>query len=202
MRASQNAKPAKNVFIAAKAAAAVPWTHELVRCALIQASLDPAVRTIDFIPTVAAYGKIIELEAIVFRGDAGRQMLDIPELRRLRDIDDEGLALLASDQLRLTMLTLTAADLRREPRASNASLVWTCRHTGVRASDRVRALQTLSEDGPMPLSRLSAEVRWSADPVAAVLALACLDLVELDLTSIPLGPETVVRRRTAEGETR
>src|SRR5665647_2442986 len=140
MRASQNAKPAKNVFIAAKARVAVPWTHDLVRCALIQASLDPAVRTIDFIPTVAAYGKIIELDAIVFRSDAGRQMLDIPELRRLRDIDDEGLALLASDQLRLSMLTLNAADLRREPKASNSSLVWRCRHTPVRAQDRVRVL--------------------------------------------------------------
>lgn len=202
MRASQNSKPAKNAFIAAKTVVAVPVVHDLVRCALIQASLDPSVRAIEFIPTAAAYGKIIELDAIVFRGDAGRQVLDIPEARPLRNIDDEGLALLASDQLGLSTLTLTAADLRRQPRASNSSMVWTCRHTPVRASDRVRALQALSEDGPMPLSRLSAELRWGADPVAAVLGMACLDLVELDLTSIHLGPETMVRRRVAEGEAR
>ena len=81
-------------------------------------------------------------------------------------------------------------------------MVWNCRYLRIQASDRVRVMQALNEDGPMPLIRLSAEVRWSIDPVAAVLAMACLDLVELDLTSIPLGPETVVRRRTAEGETR
>lgn len=200
MRASRHSKP--DVFIAAKTVAAVPVPHHLVGAALVQASLDPAVREIEFTQTVAAFGKVIELNAIVFRGDAGRQVLDIPELRPLRDIDDEGLALLVSDKLGFSPLTLTTADLRREPTASNCTLVWTCRHINVRASDRVRVLQALGEDGPMQLAPLSAELRWSNDPVAAVLAMACLDLVELDLMSIPLGPETVVRRRTAEGETR
>jgi hypothetical protein len=110
--------------------------------------------------------------------------------------------LLAVDHLGLPPLTITAADLRREPRAANSSLVWGCRDRRIWISDRVRALEALTDEGPMQLARLSAELRWSADPVASVLAMACIDLVELDLTSAPLGPQTIVRRRITEGETR
>lgn len=195
MRASQNFKPEKNVFIAAKAAVAIPWAHELVRDALVQAALDPAVRAIDFVPTVAAYGHVFALNAVVVRRDDGSRILDVVEARPLRGIDDEGLALLAADKLGLPALTLTAADIHRQPKAANSSLVWNCRYLRIQATDRVRVLQALTEDGPMTLASLSAEVRWSIDPVAAVLGMACLDLVELDLTSIPLAPETVVQRR-------
>jgi hypothetical protein len=201
MRAS-NSKQRPNVFISAKAATAIPVAHQLVRDALIQAALDPEVRAIEFIPTVTAFEQIIALDAIVFRTADGRQVLDIPEARPLRSIDDEGLALLAADQLGLPALTITTADIRRQPRAANSSLVWNCRYLRIQASDRVRVMQALSEDGPMPLIRASAEVRWSIDPIAAVLGMACLDLVELDLASTPVGPETRVRRRMAEGETR
>jgi hypothetical protein len=202
MRNLQNFRQRPSLFTSAKTAAAIPVAHNLVRDALVQAALDPAIREIEFIPTVACHDKVVALAAIVFRGDAGSQVLDIPEVRPLRSVDDEGLALLAIDQLGLTALMMTAADIRRQPRAANSSLVWNCRHTRVQISDRVRVLQALSEDGPMPLARLSSEVRWGIDPVAAVLALACCDLVELDLTTIPVGPETAVRRRMGEGELR
>jgi hypothetical protein len=202
MRHLQNFRQRPNLFTSAKTTAAIPFTHSLVGDALVQAALDPAIREIEFIPTVTCHDKVVALEAIVFHGDAGRQVLDIPGVRPLRSVDDEGLALLAADQLGLPALRMTAADIRRQPRAANSSLVWNCRHTRVQISDRVRLLQALSEDGPMPLARLSSEVRWALDPVATVLAMACLDLVELDLTTIPVGPETVVRRRMGEGETR
>jgi hypothetical protein len=202
MRASQNAQQTKSVFFSAKTVAAIPIAHDLSRIALIHASVDPAVRSIEFIPSVEAYGAVINLEAIVFRGEAGGQVLDIPELRPLRDIDDEGLALLVSDELGLSPLTLTAADLGREPRASNSALVWRYKHLPVSAQDRVRMLQMLGDDGPMQLGQLSAELRWSHDPVGAVLSMACSDRVELDLMSGHLGPETIVRRRMPEGANR
>jgi hypothetical protein len=190
MRASQNAQQTKSVFFSAKTVAAIPIAHDLSRIALIHASVDPAVRSIEFIPSVEAYGAVINLEAIVFRGEAGGQVLDIPELRPLRDIDDEGLALLVSDEL------------GREPRASNSALVWRYKHLPVSAQDRVRMLQMLGDDGPMQLGQLSAELRWSHDPVGAVLSMACSDRVELDLMSGHLGPETIVRRRMPEGANR
>jgi hypothetical protein len=200
MRPYQYLKERPRVFIAAKAAVTIPVGHELIGDALVQAALDPAIRAIEFIPTVAAYGKVVALDAIVYRYEDGRQVLDIVETRPLRSLDDEGLALLAIDQLGLAKLTLTAGDIRRQPRAANSSQVWNCRHYGVFAPDRVHILQMLNEDGPMPLARLGAEARCTRDPIATAFAMACLNLIELDLTSIPLGPETSVRRRITNGD--
>ena len=201
MRASQYSDGRPSPFISAKAAVAIPVACKLVRGALVQAALDPAVRAIEFIPTVVAFGQVIPLDAIVLRGDEGRQRLDIVETRPVRSLDDEGLALLAIDQLGLPPLTLTAGDIRRQPRAGNCRLVWACRDYRIYAGDRVRVLQALAEEGEMTLARAAAECRFSADAVAAVLALVCGDLVEADLTTLPLGPETRVRRRLAEGDT-
>jgi hypothetical protein len=202
MYASQRFKKGPSVFVAAKATTAIPAADELVRHALIQAALDPAVRAIEFIPTVAVYGSVIALDVIVLRGDDGRRVLDIVETRPVRSLDDEGLALLAVDQLGLPALTLTAADIRREPRAGNCRLVWNHRHYRVNAGDRVHVLQVLTEEGEMTLARAAAQCRFAFDAVAAVLALVCADLVEIDLATLPLGPETRVRRRQPEGDVR
>lgn len=173
MRESAVSKQRANIFVSAKTIREVPVAHELVRHALIQATLDPAVRAIEFLPTVTAFGHVIALDAIVLRGDAGDQILDVAETRPIRTLDDEGLALLAVDQLGLQKKTLSAVEIGSQPTAANSSLVWNCRYSRVQATDRVRVLQVLSEDGPIiPLARLSAEVRRSNDPVAAVLAMA------------------------------
>jgi hypothetical protein len=201
MYASQRSNKSPSVFVAAKAATAIPVAHELVRDALIQAALDPEIRAIEFIPTIAAYGEVIALDVIVLRGDDGSQVLDIAETRPVRSLDDEALALLAIDQLGLQTKTLSAVDIGRQPRAANSRLVWACRHYRVSAGDRVRVLQVLTEEGEMTLARAAAQCRFAVDAVAAVLALVCADLIEADLATLPLGPETRLRRRSTEGET-
>jgi hypothetical protein len=202
MYASQRSNKSPSVFVAAKATTPIPVRHELVRHALIQAALDPAVRAIEFIPTVAAYGSVIEIDAVVLRGDDGGQVLDVAETRPVRSLDDEALALLAIDQLGLQTKSLSALDIGRQPRAANCRLVWACRHCRVSAGDRVRVLQVLTEEGEMTLARAAAQCRFAVDAVAAVLALVCADLVEIDLATLPLGPETRVRRRLPEGDVR
>jgi hypothetical protein len=120
MRASQNFKRRPSVFISGMASVAIPVAHELVRDALVLEALDPEVRSIEFIPTVAAYGKVIALDVIVLRSAGGRQVLDIPEIRLTRSIDDEGLALLGAEKLGLSTLTMTVADIL----AADPDLVW------------------------------------------------------------------------------
>jgi hypothetical protein len=61
---------------------------------------------------------------------------------------------------------------------------------------RLRILTALRDDGPMTLGCLLKQLRGPRDPGAAVLALACSDLLELDLDTGPLGPATVVRCRS------
>jgi hypothetical protein len=54
-------------------------------------------------------------------------------------------------------------------------------------------LQMLLDEGPMPLGELLKSIRSERDPAPAVMALACSDLVYLDLVSQPLSPTTIVR---------
>ena len=183
------------LFVSAKTSVAIPAACPLVRDALIQATLDPSVREIEFLAQARVAATQVELNVIVIHRDDGRFYLDVVPARPVRDVEDEGLALIALQNLGLPPITLTAADIRREPRFANSRLVWSYRLHPVGISLRMRVLQILADDGPMPLSRLLSAVRSDRDPSPAVLALACSDLIELDLVSRPLGPATVARAR-------
>jgi hypothetical protein len=187
----------QSCFNSAKTPAPVRFDGAIVHKALVHLTLDPAVRAIDVITSVDVLGANVPLDAIVVHRADGRHLLDIVEARKIRDLDDEALVLLAIEKLGLKTLTLDAAEIRRQPYATNCRLVWNCRNVNVQASDRVRILNALTEDGPMALGRLASEARWTTDAVGAVLSLACQDLVEVELQSSPLGPWTVVRQRDA-----
>ena len=186
---------AANLFVSAKTSTAIPAPCPLVRDALIQASLDPAVRSIEFLAQARVGTTQVDLGAIIIVRDDGRFVLDVVPARPVRDVEHEGLALIALAELGLKQITLTAADIRREPRFANSRLVWNYRQHPVGISMRLRVLQVLADDGPMALSRLLSAVRSDRDPSPAVMAMTCSDLLELDLVSRPLGPQTIARSR-------
>jgi hypothetical protein len=187
--------PRADLFISAKTSTAIPAPHPLVRDALVQASLDPQVRALEFVPTAMVGAAQVALQAIVVARDDGRFHLDVVDARRVRDIDEEGLAQIALHQLGLMPLTLTGADIRRQPRFANSRAVWVYRLHPVGIEMRMRVLTELQEDGPLQLGCLLKRVRTVRDPAPAVMALACSDLIELDLVSRPLGPSTIARSR-------
>jgi hypothetical protein len=196
MRVSRAAQGAASIlFVSAKTTVAIPTACSLVRDALIQSTLDPAVRAIEFLATARVGATQVDLDATIIVRDDGRFVLDVVPARRVRDVENEGLALIAWSQLGLTPITLTAADIQREPRFANSRLVWAHRLSPVGISMRMAVLQTLADDGPMALSHLLSAVRGDRDPNPAVMALACSDLIELDLVSRRLGPQTIARAR-------
>lgn len=184
-----------HLFVSAKTSTAIPARSILVRDALIQASLDPAVRSIDYVASARVASAPVKLCATVIVRDDGRHVLDVVEARPLRDIDAEGLIQIALRDLDLQPLTITRADIQREPRFTNAKLVWAYRMHPVGISLRMRILGILAEDGPMSLARLLAAIQSDRDPSPAIMALACSDLVVLDLVTRPLGPDTIARSR-------
>ncbi len=185
-----------DMFISAKTSTPIPAPHSIVRCALVQAALDPLVRSLDFIASATIEAKPVTLKAIVVIRDDGRFYLDIIETRPVRDVETEGLVLIALDRLGLAPLTLTAAEIRREPRFANARAVWEHRMHPVGLSMRLKVLTLLQDDGPLPLGLLLSRIRATRDPAPVVMAMACSDLIELDLVSRPLGPSTIVRSRS------
>jgi hypothetical protein len=193
---SSHASPRSDLFVSAKTSTAIPARHPLVRDALVQASLDPQVRSLEFAPSATFDAAQVALQAIVVVRDDGRFHLDVVEARSVRDVELEGLALIALDRLGLTPLSLTAADIKREPRFANAKAVWAYRLHPVGIGMHMRILTVLQEDGPLRLACLLKGVRTVRDPAPAVMALACSDLLELDVLSHPLGPATIAWSRS------
>ncbi|WGD51458.1 hypothetical protein QA641_39435 [Bradyrhizobium sp. CB1650] len=91
---------------------------------------------------------------------------------------------------------ISSGHRRREPRYANSRLVWSYNRIPVPLGLRIRILQVLLDDGPMPLGQLLKSVRSDRDPTPSVMALACIDLHTVDLVSQPLGSGIIVRSRT------
>jgi hypothetical protein len=195
MLSSRLAQDSTQLFISAKTCTAIPTRCAHLRDALIQASLDPVVRSIEFIAAARVRATSIDLNAIVLERDDGRYLLDVVPARPLRDVEHDGLALIALEELGLPSIVLTTAEIQREPRFANARLAWSHRSLTVGISLRMHILQVLSDDGPMMLGNLLDAVRSDRDPIPAIMALACANMIELDLVSQPLGPATIARSR-------
>lgn len=181
------------LFVSAKTTRAVAVRCALFEDALVQASLDPSIRAIEPFPQSQLSPGPREPAVVVVRDD-GRFVLWVKEpIARSED----GIAPPAfrTDAPQFPQIVLTKADLRSEPRCSNTRLVWSYRRRRVSAGLRFQITQTLREDGPMTLAQLMSAVRIQSKSAAAVFALACADLVELDLGAAPLGPATVAKYR-------
>ncbi|MCP3476297.1 hypothetical protein NLM33_39450 [Bradyrhizobium sp. CCGUVB1N3] len=185
-----------DLFSSAKTAAPIPARHSALREALAIASLDPAIRAISHVAAANAGSAQVDVDAVIIGKDDGRFVLDVVAARRIRSLDEEGLVQIALRELGLQQLIVTAEDLKTEPRRSNVRLVWSYRDRPVPVPLRLRILKVLADEGPMELGRLLEMVSSDRDPSPAVMSLACSNLLELDLTSEPLGPSTLVRSRT------
>jgi hypothetical protein len=184
------------LFVSAKTAfTPIPAGHVARRDALIEASLDQEVRSISYVASACLASERIELDAVVVERADDRWLLDVVPARRIRNVEEERFAQIALSELGLKSIVLTAEEIRREPRYANARMVWSYRNTPVSVGLRMRILQTLLDDGPMPLGELLKNIRSERDPVPAVMALACADLLCLDLVPQRLTPATIVRYR-------
>jgi hypothetical protein len=184
-----------DLFVSVKAATPIPAPHPAVREALIQASLDPRVRSISYVAAAVVASEQVDLGAIVVQRDDGRFLLDVVEARRIRNLEDEGLALIAIAELGLKPWVISAQQLRREPHYTNAQFVWLYNGHRVPRELRKRILGALRDREPMPLGELERSVS-DRDPSNDVMALVCADRLELDLTSQPLQLTTIVRSRS------
>ena len=185
-------------FKSAKTACPIPARSPLLRRALIQLTLDPDVSTLEFVGSVMVGDVEVRVDAVLVTRCDRKWRLDLVEYVGAKDIDEAGMMLVAFDRLSLPALTMTTTEIGREPRATNADMVWNCRNELVRAGDRSSILQTLTEHGQLPLIEAAAAARACADPVAAVLAMVCGGILEIDLDCGSIGPETPVRRRARE----
>jgi hypothetical protein len=187
-----------DLFVSAKTATAIPVRHPALRDALIQASLDPLVRSIAYIASTAVTSEQVELDHVVIQRDEGRFLLDVVPARSVRDVEAKDLGQIGLTELGLRRIILTTEEIRREPRYTNTRLVWSYRESPVPVGLRMLILQMLLDEGPVPLGELLKNIRSDHDPAPAVMALACADLLHFDLVSRPLSPTTIARYHARE----
>ncbi|WP_426434093.1 hypothetical protein [Bradyrhizobium genosp. P] len=137
----------------------------------------------------------MKVDAIAIVRDGIRYSLDVVEARPRQSIAHRLIVAQALLELGLRPLVRTESDIIREPRRTNARTVWEYAGRPIEIGLRLQILGALTDDGAMPLADLLNRLRSNRDPATAVMALACADLVELDLVSAPLGPRTMTRLR-------
>jgi hypothetical protein len=187
-------KGVSKLFVSAKTAGAIPVLSPAIGDALVLASLDAKVRSIGFIASARRGKEHVDLDVVVVQRGDRLFFMDVVAARRIRDLEDLGLALIALEEFELNPWIITAQTVRREPRYSNNQFVWQYNRHRVPAGLRKRILQVLDQQ-PMQLGHLLKRVGGDHGTCPAILSLACADLLEIDLASHPIDRTTMVRSR-------
>jgi hypothetical protein len=182
-------------FVSCKCETAIPIQQPLLRYALQQAALEPSVRAIRYrtgpnieCPRVSLHGVVLDC--------ADRQfLLRVYETRPQRSKDELTRLSYALERHGLHLLERGASDILREPLFSNSRAVWSYARYHVSVTDRLRIGLALEDGEPQSLVELEERARPTCDIFAAVCALACEDLVSINIHHDPLGPRTIVLRR-------
>jgi hypothetical protein len=182
-----------SVFVSCKCKIAIPVQDILLRYALQQASLESSVRAIVYRKAVDTQIPEASLSGVVLNCVDGNFLLKVCEKRPERS-DDAVVSLThALESIGMRLLERDAGDIKREPLFSNARAVWSHERYNVSLRDRLKIAAALAEDGPQSIIELEERARPTCDIIAALCALACEDLVELNIHDTYLGPHTIVR---------
>jgi hypothetical protein len=181
-------------FRCAKANAPITIGSKLQLELAIQCSLDPAVRALEYLHALPFQDSVVGIDMIVADFDEGRFVLDIVDDRPLRDLDSEGLHLLAIAESGIASMEFGAEEILAEPFASNCRHVWKHRTIGLPPPTTASIAEALRLHASMQIGELSKAVRFQGDILPIVFSMACADLVELDLAS-GLDDRTIVSTR-------
>ncbi len=182
-----------NIFVSHKTSGrAIPVRSPSRRDFLVQSTLDPHVRRIEYHPAMRVDDSIIPVDAILIDSDEGRHAIDFSDARPAFDPIGENLLHLAFSEGCNGVMYVTNADIRREPLFSASREVWRHHPVRVHTRDREQILCALQSEGPMTVRSLDGLVHTSRDLEQVIYSLACSGDVELDLRD-PLGDRSIVR---------
>lgn len=181
-------------FVSPKCQDPVPHCGGIGHDLLVQLALDPKIAEIGYLDRVSIGDLLIDAGLITIRCDDGRCFaIDCAGLHCPADSDSE-LVWQAANLAGFDRLHVPRVVVMAEPAFSNARATWAHRRFAVDPTMRVAMLEILHEDGPLRLSELCQRVPGPRDPVATTFALACADLVEIDMC-LPLDQTALIRSR-------
>jgi hypothetical protein len=162
----------------------------------VQLTLDPAVRSLGFVASLPLAAEEVAVGMLVAERDEGSVAYDIVDERPHRDIDSEGLLLIALEKHGITRVEVDAGLIESEPLAGNCKRIW--RHRDVEVSTDLR----VKINGALEARRLSVRGLGRAtkmrSAMATVCALICRRVLYVELSS-KFGPASWVARRSDRG---
>jgi hypothetical protein len=166
----------------------------------IQLSLDPSVTWLEYVESYPFAEGTVMVEMLVADTDEGRVAFDIVDERPVRDIDSEGLLLLALEFYQIRIVETDSASINNdEPRASNCLRIW--RHRGLPVEKGLVAKIDRALAGQQSVSiRSLGTLVGLSDPLAIVSTLISRRVLDTDL-SIKFGLNSLVARRWDLGAT-
>jgi hypothetical protein len=163
-----------------------PLEHDL----LIQSALDPSVRRLDWVSALMFRGREVRVAAPVVELSDGDHVMLLDQPSIDRDDDDLVAQALFANSVRFDRVL--AGQIMREPLASTARVIWRQRDLRVDLGMRLALSGVFAEEAALTVDELCSRVPGPADPVLAVMALACAGLLRLDLSG-GFNRNTIVR---------
>jgi hypothetical protein len=162
----------------------------------VQLTLDPTVKSLRLITSLPVADEEVAVGMLVVEREEGSVAYDIVDERPDRDIDSEGMLLIALEKYGIKRIEVDARLIEAEPRAGNCKRIW--RHRDVEVNPDVRA----RIDGALKARRLSVRDLGRAtklrSAMAIVCALICKRVLYTELSS-KFGPASWVARRSDRG---
>ncbi|MCK1501065.1 hypothetical protein [Bradyrhizobium sp. 188] len=185
---------ARTFFINPKCDMAIAVGNPLQLHALQQAALDRSIRAIHQQVGLDVDCWPVSGGVVLDRSD-GSFLLGVHDIRPERSAQQAAELDFVLKRHGLRLLERDAPDIRQEPLFSNARLAWSFARYHVPITDRLRIALALEDGGPQSVLELEERARPTCDTLAAVCALACQDLVGINISRDPLGPRTIVFAR-------
>jgi hypothetical protein len=115
--------------------------------------LDPGVRSLHFVVSLLLAGEDIDVRMLVAERDDGLVAYDIVDERDDRDLDTEGLLLIALHQHHITLRAMDAASICAQPFARHCECIW--EHHALNVDRRLRArIERVLERGRLSVREL------------------------------------------------
>lgn len=161
----------------------------------IQLKLDPHVTALEFRTFLSFSGHDVPIQMLVANlADGGRVAFDIIDTRPYRDLDAEGLLLLALQSHHIRLVEVDRSTIDAEPRASNSRRVWSHRELHVPTDLRAAIDRALATHERLTIRSLG-NIVGLRDPVPTICALVSQGAIAIDLSG-PLDSNSVVARRS------
>ncbi|MGY3449164.1 hypothetical protein [Bradyrhizobium sp. USDA 4353] len=180
------------LFCSFKTSRAIPCARPHRRDFMIQSTLDPGVRHIEYHPIAVIDDHAVASETLVLARDDGRYAIDFVDARPPEDLHGQGLLQIGFEQGCSGIMEVTRSDIGREPRLSAARQVWRFNAVTITAGDRAQVLDALDQEGPLPLRALRGLTATRRDVTEVIYALATEGSLSIDL-SAGLDGRTIVR---------